>query len=105
MEHALAEEGAAERHSVESSDKLVAVVYLHAVAMPAFVKFAVERADARVDPGALPPRLRFRAAIEHPVEIPVDQHAETVGTDRASKARRYMKPVQRNDAALLGLDP
>src|SRR5437899_5616437 len=68
VEHALAEESAAERDAVETADERVAVIDLDAVAMAAVVELAIEHADARVDPGARTPGLRFRAAVEHGVE-------------------------------------
>src|SRR5436305_309399 len=66
VEHALAEESAAERHAVEPADQIVAVIDLDAVTMVAFVKLAVEDADARVDPGARTSGARVGAARHDP---------------------------------------
>src|SRR3954462_10373795 len=78
VEHALAEEGAAERDAVEPADQRVAVVDLNAMAMAALVELAVEHANAGVDPGTLAPGLRLGAAIQHAVEVAVDHHGEAV---------------------------
>ncbi len=78
MEHALAEESAAERDTVKSSHQIVVEINLDAVAMPALIQLAIERADALVDPGARPSRLRLCAAVDHPVEIAVDGNFELV---------------------------
>ena len=72
MEHALAEERAAEAHAVEPADQLAVLVGLDAVAMADVVELAIERADARVDPGAGAAGLRLGAAVEHALEVAVD---------------------------------
>ena len=56
VEHALAEEGAAERDAVKPADQLALEIDLDAVAVPALVQLAIEAADALVDPGARPAR-------------------------------------------------
>ena len=105
VEHALAEERAAEADAVEPAGQLAVLVGLDAVAMADVVELLVERADARVDPGARPAGLRLGAAVEHAVEVAVDRDAEAVRADGAGEPRRDVEGVQRNDAALLRLDP
>src|SRR5215469_9956314 len=75
------------------------------MAIPAFVKLAIERADAGVYPGAAPPGLRLRATLDHPVEVAVNDHGEGGGAQRARQSAGEVKPFQGNDAATLGLDP
>ena len=72
VEHALAEESAAERDAVESADQRVAVVDLDAVAMPSLVEPAIERADTCIDPGAGTARLGLGTALDHRIEVAVD---------------------------------
>src|SRR5262249_54323545 len=76
VEHALAEEGAAERDPVKTPDQRVAVVDLDAVAMAALVELAIEHADAGIDPGALAAGLWLGAAIQHAVEVAIDHHGK-----------------------------
>ena len=73
MEHALAEERAAEADAVEAADQFVVLIDLDAVAMAEVVELAIERADARVDPGAGAAGLRLGAAVEHGIEVAVDR--------------------------------
>src|SRR6185369_51997 len=105
MEHAFAEEGAAERDAVEAADQRVAVVDLDAVAMPALVELVVEHADAGIDPGALTPWLRLGAAVQHAVEVAVDHHRKAVRSHRTGEPARQVKTVEWNDPAHLRLDP
>src|SRR5687768_13450815 len=105
MEHALAEEGAGEAHAIKSSDEFILFVYLDAVAMAALVQLAIELADAAVDPGAPASRLGSRATRDHRLEIAIERYRETVGAHGAREPARHMETVERNDAALLGLNP
>src|ERR1700751_78750 len=105
MKHTFAEERAAEADPIETADQAFAVVNLDGVTIAAFVELAIESADATVDPGTAPPRLRLRAAFDHRVEVPVNDYGEGSGADRARQAAGKGKPVQRNNSATLGLDP
>src|SRR5262249_4477748 len=105
VEHALAEEGAAERDAVEPTDQQIAVVDLNAVAMAALVELAIEHTDAGIDPGALAAGLRLSAAIQHAVEVAVDHHGKAVRSHRTREPAGQMKTVERNDPAHLGLNP
>src|SRR5436190_2507847 len=105
VEHALAEERAAERNAVEPADELLALVDLETMAMAPFVELAIEHADAPVDPSARAPEARLRAALEHRVEIAVDGDGETVGAHGAGKPCRHVEALERNDTAQLRLDP
>src|ERR1700747_1816601 len=103
MKHACAEKRAAEADPIETADQAFAVVNLDGVTIAAFVELAIESADATVDPGAAPPRLRVRAALDHRVEVPVNGYGEGSGTDRARQAASKVKPIQWNNSATLGL--
>src|SRR6516225_12026997 len=105
VKHAFAEKCAAEADPVKTADQAFAVVNLDGVTIAALVELAIESANAAVDPGAAPPRLRLRAAVDHRVEVPINDHREMGGTDRARQSAGKVKPIQRNDAATLGLDP
>ena len=52
VEHALAEEGAAERDAIEPAGQLIAVIDFDGMAMAVLVEAAINLADAAVDPGA-----------------------------------------------------
>src|SRR5215467_15854060 len=105
VEHALAEEGAAQAHAVESADQRVAVIDLDRVAMADTVQAEIEIADAPVDPGAGAAGLRLGAAVDHRGEVAVADDGETVRAYRARKPARHVEPVEWNDPALLGFDP
>src|SRR5262249_12341806 len=96
-EHALAEGRAAERDVVSTADKGFALVDFEAVAMAALVELAIERADARVDPGARAAGAGLGAALEHRVEVAVDGDGETVGAHGADEAARHVKAIERDD--------
>ena len=53
-EHALAEEGAADRHAIEAAHQLAAGPALHAVGEAAVEEGAVEAQDLVIDPGFRP---------------------------------------------------
>ena len=86
VEHALAEEGAAERDAVESADELVAVIDLDGVAMAALEQCAVDAADARIDPGAGAVLLGFGAALDHRVEVAVDMDCPATWSGPCARA-------------------
>ena len=52
VEHALAEEGAAETDAVEAADQRFAVIDFDGMAIAALVELAIKTADAAVDPGS-----------------------------------------------------
>ena len=105
VEHALAEECPAQAHAVEAPGQDAVLVGFDAVAMPNVIELLIERADARVDPGARPARLRLGAAIEHALEVAVDRDAEAVRAHGAGEPGGDVEGFQRDDAALLRLDP
>ena len=105
VEHALAEEGAAERDAVEPAHQQAAVIDLHGVAMALGIERAVDLADAGVDPGAGAPDVGLGAALDHLVEGAVDHDGEAGVAHGARQPRRHMKAVERDDAALVRLDP
>src|SRR5581483_7182348 len=99
VEHALAEKRAREIDAIESADQPSAFIDLDAVAMAAFVKLAVEVADALVDPGPAAAGLGRRAAFQDRLEVPVDRDGETVGADGAREPGGDAEAVERDDAA------
>src|SRR6201981_3892448 len=105
MKHAFAEERAAEADPIETADQAFAVVNLDGVTIAAFVELAIESADATVDPGAAPPRLRLRAGLDHRRGVAANGCGEGSGTDRARQAPSKVNPIQWNNSATLGLDP
>src|SRR6516162_3323793 len=86
VKHAFAEKCAAEADPVKTADQAFAVVDLDGVTIATFVELTIESADTAVDPGAAPPRLRLRAALDHRVEVPVDDHRKGGGTDRSRQS-------------------
>src|SRR5690349_12620927 len=72
VEHALAEEGPVEPHTIATTDEAAVPVDLHPVAVARIEEFAVEFANAPADPGLLPIHSGSGAAGDDPVEIPID---------------------------------
>ena len=105
VEHALAEERATERDAVKTADEGFAVVDFEAVAMTPVVQLAIEHADARVDPRARAAGAGLGAALKHRVEVAVDGDGEAVRAHGAGEAGRQVKAIERDNAALLGLEP
>src|SRR3954447_25581358 len=99
MEHALAEERAAEIHAIKPASEIVAVPGFHAVAMPDVVQAGVEIADAAVDPGVAAAGMRRGAAVDHRLERGISGDAKRIRPHRAGEARGDTKTVERNDAA------
>ena len=94
MEHAFAEKGAAERHAVQSANKIIAVVDLYRVAVTAIEQRSVDAADADIDPGARAVLLGFGAAFDDSVEVAVDMDRITRGADSPGEAARKVEPLQ-----------
>jgi hypothetical protein len=105
MEHALAEEGAAERYAVQPANKMIAVVYLYRVAVAAIEQRPVYAADADIDPRAGAVLLGFGAAFDDRVEVAVNIDRIARGADGTGETCRKMKPLQRNDPPHVWLDP
>src|SRR5581483_6745285 len=78
---------------------------LDAVAVAEPMQRGIEVADAAVDPGVLTAHARRSAAVDHLRKGAVDGHDETVGAYGAREPRADVKTLERNDAALLRLDP
>src|SRR5258708_4032801 len=105
MEHALAEEGAAEAYPVKPAAQRIFVMDLDGVAMADIVELAIKRADAPIDPGPRTARSRLGAAFDASLEIAVANDGERLCPNGAGKSRRNMKAIERNDAAQLRFDP
>src|SRR4051794_29512869 len=95
MEHALAEERAAQAHPVKPAGELVAIPCLHAVAVSDAMQADIEVANAAVDPGVVAPRARRGAAVDHRLEGGVDGDAKCVGTDGAREPGGDAKAMER----------
>src|SRR5689334_13056421 len=76
MKHALAEEGAAQRHAIEAADQFDALIDLDGVAVAALEQCAIDAPDARVDPGPATVGLRLGATVDHGLEVAVNVHRE-----------------------------
>ena len=105
VKHALAKVGAAERDAVKTADQMIAVIDLNGVAMADVEERAIDLADTRIDPGLVAFRRGLGAAVDHRIEVAVDINGQRRRAHGAGEARRHMEPVERNDAALLRLDP
>src|SRR5262249_588094 len=105
MKHAFAEKGATEADAVKAADQVFILVNFDGMTIATFVEPAIQRADGAVDTGAVPSRWRLGTAVDHSVEVPVNDHREGGGTDRACQPAGEMKPIQRDDPATLRLDP
>src|SRR6266851_3861629 len=105
MKHAVPEEGAADTDAIESTHQFGPVIDLDGMAVTDPIEPAIEIADAPVDPGARAPGLRFRAAVDHGLEVAIGRHREALGAYRAGEPGGHVEPVERDDAALLRLDP
>ena len=105
VEHALAEEGAAERDAVEPADQRSAVIDLDGMAMAVLEQAAVDLADAGIDPGAGAVGLGLGAAVDHRVEIAIHPDRERRRAHGAREPRRHVETFERDDAAHVRLDP
>jgi hypothetical protein len=104
-EHALTEEGPAERYAVEASNELVVLPAFHAVTMAARVQFTVEPFDLRIDPAFWTGWCGFGACPHRTAEIMIDPYLElTLAHDPAQFARN-VKAIERQYTALIRIDP
>jgi hypothetical protein len=69
------------------------------------MEVAVEADDLGVDPGRFARRRALGAALHHGGEVAVGRDLELSLAQRALQAARQMKPLERQDAAALGIDP
>src|ERR1700730_4546799 len=105
VKHALAEKCTPDRHAVKAAYELAFAPGLDGMAMPTAEKFAVKTADAAVDPGLAASGRGRRTSVDHRLEVAIDHDLEVVGAHGAREPPRNMKAVERDDTALLGLDP
>ena len=101
MEHALAEEGAAQAHAIEAADQLIALVSLERMGVAGGEQFAIEPHDLVVDPGLLALRAgahdRFKRAVGGDT-IPIRPH-------RFGEAARDDEAIERENSALAAVRP
>ena len=101
MEHAFAEEGAAQAHPVKAADQGVPLVGLNRMRTAGGEQFAVEPHDLVVDPGLL----ALGAGAHDRFERAVCDHAESIRPHGLGEAARNDEPIERENSALLRLDP
>jgi len=108
-EHALAEIGAAERHAVEAADQRAADVArapdLDRMGVAVAVQDVVGLLDLAVDPGLGAIARRLRAVAHHLGEGTIGGHREAIRAQRLPQRVGEVEAVERQHAALLGLDP
>lgn len=108
-EHALAEERAAKRDSVEPADQLLAdraaAPDLDRMRVAAAVERAIGLLDLAVDPGLRPAAGRLRARPDDAAKGTIGSHLEPIGPQPLGERVREVEAVERQDAALLGFDP
>jgi len=83
--HAFAEKRTGDPDPVESAHQGAIAPDLNGMAVAEVEQLAVERANALVDPGAVAPGMRLRAAIYDRLEIVIDAHLEALLADGAGK--------------------
>jgi hypothetical protein len=101
MEHAFAEEGPAQADAIKAADQLLTVVSLERMGMTGGEQFAIEPHDLVVDPGLL----ALGAGAHHRFKRPVGGDPVSIRPHRLGEAARDDKPVEREDSALVRLDP
>jgi hypothetical protein len=104
-EHALAEESASKRHSIEAPDQLAVSPALDGMAKPHFEEFGVKLADTFVDPGSAPARTRGGAAFDDALIVAIGANLELVVPDNARKPLWNVHVIEGENASALGLDP
>src|SRR6185437_1935907 len=103
--HALAEERAAQRHAIEAADQHAVAPALDAMREARAEELGIERDDLLIDPRLGPLRRRLGAAAHHRFEGAVAAHLEEVAAHGAPQSLREMEGIERQDAALLRIDP
>jgi hypothetical protein len=101
MEHALAEEGGAERNAIEPADQRALRVDLDRMGAAGLEQLAVEPPDLGVDPCLVP----ARAGGDDLVEPSVGAHLESIRAHGPDEAARKDEAVDRKNPALLRVDP
>jgi len=104
-EHAFAEEGAGQLDAVEPPDEGITLPAFDRMGMAAFVKRSIGAFDFGIDPGVGPIRRGLGAAMHDVTKCPVSGYAKASGADRLRQRAREMEAVEREDAALLRLNP
>src|SRR4029078_9230007 len=104
-DHALAEEGAVQRDTVEAADEATVVPHFDGVAMAEAEQVAIKPADTLVDQGGAAPGPRGGAALDDALDVSVDLYRERGGAQRAGEPAWDMHLIEREDAAVLRLDP
>lgn len=103
-EHALAEEGPAQRDTVETSHELFIEPALEAVGVAQLVKAHVEPFDRAVDPGLGAARPGGGAGQDDLMEGRIRADLERIASHRARQPAGDVEAVQRNHAPPLRID-
>lgn len=104
-DHALTEEGPAQREAVKSAGEPITVPYLDRMREAAAVQGDKGLFDLRIDPGVGAALDRLGAQRDDALERGVGGHAEAIGGNRLAQRMRQMEAVERQDRARLGFDP
>ena len=104
-EHALAEEGAAQRDAIEATGQPVIVPHLDRMGMAAAVECEAGGLDLAIDPGLRPIVRGLCAGGDDVAEGLVDRYPKMVAADRLGERARQVEMVERQYAATMRLDP
>jgi hypothetical protein len=103
-EHALAEEGAGERHAVEAAHQPPLAPALDGVRMTLRMEFGVQLLDGVVDPGLAAVQRGLGAKRDDRAEGGVDADLEVVLTHGARQAPGHVEAIERHHAPVLRID-
>jgi hypothetical protein len=100
--HALAEERAAQGHTVEPADKPACVIpRFNGMTVSTIEQAAIQHPDFAIDPRAAALRRLVRTVRDDLIEIAVDANLERLLADGAGQTTGNMDAVERNDPAPL----
>ena len=104
-EHALPEKGATKRHAIEATHQFPILPAFHGMREAEPVQIAVSILDLPVDPGRRAIGRRLRTLADDGREVRVETDREALAPDGLGQRMGQPETVQRQDRALLGLDP
>jgi len=104
-EHALAEKSPAKSDAIEAADQPAFVPGLDRMSMSAPVQIGIGDLDRRIDPGIGAIGGAGGAFGYDLGESLVGGDRESIGTNRLGQRARQLKPIKRENPALLGFDP
>ena len=104
-EHALAEEGRANRDAVEAADEFIADPAFDAVGVAAVVQFRIKIDDRVVDPAFRVARARFGTGAHDLDERGIGADGESFRADGAGEAGGEVEAVERQHRTQPGIEP